>query len=195
MKYSSTLVIIFLAIVSINAQDMCKQSCTIDPVYETKVIKHYIFNGSDTTGLNVKITKITVSEARQEMVKRRDADCTSPNPVDCIKEVLQVIPPITMNLYTLTDPSKTDQYDIREETKTVVVKEGGKVEENIVCPKLRTKRLISAVQKALIAKGYPLTTNGIFDQATALSVTDFQKSVGLPYGDLTLSTVSALGIK
>jgi hypothetical protein len=167
----------------------------IDPIYGKKVIKHYIFNGEDTTGLNVKITRITVSDARRELVKRRDPNCLSPNPVDCIKEAWEVIPPVTMNLYTLPDPSLTDQYDIREETTTVMVKEGKLVEEPIICPNLRTKRLISAVQEALKNKGYPLEVTGNYDTATSLAVIDFQKNVALPYGDLTLATLAALGVK
>jgi hypothetical protein len=195
MKYLATLSIIFISYTAIFAQDVCRQSCTVDPIYDTKIIKHYIFNGDDTTGLNVKITKITVAEARRELVKRRDPNCLSPNPVECIKEVWEVIPPVTMNLYTLPDPSKTDQYDVREESTTVMVKQGGQIEENVVCPKLRTKRMVSAIQKALISKGYPLTENGDYDQATSLAVIDFQKNVGLPYGDLTLATVAALGVR
>ena len=174
----------------------CKSSCNIDPVTEIIEKNHYIFTGSDTTGLNVKSTKITIVEGRKELVKKRkDKDCISENPMDCYIEVMEDIPPVTMNLYTLPNGDKTKEYDIRKEKITVVKKEGGKSNENIVCLKNRSTKLIKKVQQGLIAAGYPLSVNGILDQATNLAVTDFQKSKGMAYGDLTLSTLSALGIK
>ncbi|MBK9736002.1 MAG: peptidoglycan-binding protein [Saprospiraceae bacterium] len=174
----------------------CKATCTTDPVIETVEKIHYIFTGADTTGLNVKMTKITVVEGRKEMVKKRkDKDCISENPMDCFIEVMEDIPPVTMNLYTLPNGDKTKEYDIRKEKINVVKKEGGKSNEDIVCIKNRSTKLIKKVQQGLIAVGYPLSVNGILDQATNLSITDFQKSKGLAYGDLTLSTLAALGIK
>ncbi|MBL0026682.1 MAG: hypothetical protein IPO98_17540 [Saprospiraceae bacterium] len=43
--------------------------------------------------------------------------------------------------------------------------------------------------------GYPISSNGIYDQATSLSVTDYQRSNGMPYGDLTLGLLAALEVR
>ncbi|MBK8668954.1 MAG: hypothetical protein IPN89_05600 [Saprospiraceae bacterium] len=51
------------------------------------------------------------------------------------------------------------------------------------------------MQSALLALGYPMTINGIMDQATLLSIKDFQQSKKMAYGDLSLETLAALGIK
>ncbi len=173
----------------------CTATLTQDPIMETVEKIHYIFTGSDTTGLNVKLTTITVLEGQKALVKKKKKDCDSPKPEDCIEETLEDFPPITMNLFTLAGPDVTKEYETRKEKVKVVKKEGGTVKENVVCAKNRSSKLIKRIQAALISLGYPLTENGILDQATNLSVTDFQKSKGLAYGDLSLSTLAALGIK
>ena len=182
------------------AQSQKKSNCTgslkVDPIIQTQEKTHYIFTGSDTTGLNVTVTKITVAESRKEMVKRRKSvDCDSPNPEDCMTQVMEEIPAVTMNLYTLPGPDKTSEYDIRKEKVNITTREGGQVNESIVCPKNRSSNLIKKVQQSLIKLGYPLTINGVYDQATSLSVTDFQRSNSLPFGDLTLGVLAALGVK
>lgn len=190
------LISIFISLSAYSQNNVCKAMCTTDPVVVEEEKIHYIFTGSDTTGLNVKSTKITIMEGRKELVKRRKSgDCLSPNPADCMVEVLEEIPPVSMNLYTLPNNEKTTEYDIRKEKIKVVKSEGGQTEVAIVCPKNRSAKLIKRVQAALIKSGYPIVENGTLDQATQLSITDFQKSKGLPYGDLTLSTLAALGIK
>lgn len=178
-----------------SKNNICTANLTQDPVIETVEKTHYIFTGSDTTGLNVKMTTITVLEGQKTLVKKKIKDCVSPKPEDCIEEVLEDFPPITMNLFTLAGPDVTKEYETRKEKVKVVKKQGGIVKESVVCAKNRSSELIKRIQGALIKLGYPLTENGKLDQATNLSITDFQKSKGLPHGDLSLSTLAALGIK
>ncbi|MCZ2101975.1 MAG: hypothetical protein LC107_10615 [Chitinophagales bacterium] len=165
------------------------------PMTEIVEVTHYIYTGLDTTGLHVKIEKINVTEARKELVKRKKKDCTAPNPEDCMVEVEIDIPAVAMNLYTLSGPDVTPDFEVRIEKVERVVKEGGLVETSIVCTKNRTKDLIKKVQEALILEGYPLTVNGELDQATMLSIKDYQIQHRMPAGDLTLEVVGALNIK
>jgi peptidoglycan hydrolase-like protein with peptidoglycan-binding domain len=55
--------------------------------------------------------------------------------------------------------------------------------------------LVNKIQTALISKGYPLTVNGILDQATKLSIEDFQRENKMAYGDLTLEVLAVLGVR
>ena len=190
-----TIIVVGLVTAQNNNSKICKAMLQVDPIIETTEKTHYIFTGSDTTGLNVKMTKITIMEGRTEMVKRRDKNCTKPNILDCYVSKMEEVPPVTMNLYTLSGPDVTTEYDTRIEKVKVVRREAGQQEVDIVCTKNRSKSLINKIQTALIAQGYPLTVNGTLDQATNLSITDFQKSKSLAYGDLTLETLAALGIK
>jgi hypothetical protein len=174
----------------------CKATLTIDPVWGDGEKIHYIFTGTDTTGLNVTVTKVKVVEGRKEKVKRKKSkDCYSPNPDDCYVEVVEEIPPITMNLYTLTGPDKTQEYEIRKEKTTMVIKEGGNKEVNIVCPKNRSAKLIQRVQAALTEQGYSVDQTSKLDDITNNAITAFQKKNGLAYGDLTLEVLAALGVK
>ena len=199
MRSHITLFLTIIVVGLVTAQNtnskICKAMLQVDPIIETIEKTHYIFTGSDTTGLNVKTTKITIMEGRTEMVKRRDKNCTKPNILDCYVSKMEEVPPVTMNLYTLSGPDVTSEYDTRIEKVKVVRREAGQQEVDIVCTKNRSKSLINKIQTALIAQGYPLTVNGTLDQATNLSITDFQKSKSLAYGDLTLETLAALGIK
>ena len=54
----------------------CTSMLEQGPVTEVVEVMHYIFTGMDTTGLNVKVEKIKVTEARTEIVKKKNKDCT-----------------------------------------------------------------------------------------------------------------------
>ncbi len=179
-----------------SSNNPCYGDLNNDPIVETIEHIRYIFTGSDTTGLNVTMKKITIFEARQEIVKKRKGiDCISQNSEDCMVEVLEEIPAVTMNMYTLPNADVSKEYDIRKVYEDVVTKPGGQSKEGIVCIKNRSSALIKKIQNALISKGYPLNVNGLLDQATNIAINDFQKSNKMAYGDLTLATLSALDIK
>jgi len=174
----------------------CKANLMSDPVWGDGEKLHYIFTGTDTSGLGVTVTKVKVVEGRKEKVKRKKSrDCFSPNPEDCYIEVEEDIPAITMNLYTLSGPDKTEEYEIRKEKIKVIVKEGGMKEVNIVCAKNRSVKLVQRIQQALITNGYLVDVTGKMDDMTNNAITAFQKKNGLAYGDLTLEVLAALGIK
>lgn len=178
-----------------NNANLCYAALSLDEIREVKEVKHYIFTGADTTGLNVKVTKIKIMEAKKEMVKRRIKDCTSPNQADCYTQSLEEIPAVTMNMYTLPSPDLTTEYEIRKEKVEVINRPASQSQTPIVCLKNRTKTLITKVQNALVKQGYPVTANGVLDQATMLSVKDFQIQNKLAHGDLTLEVLTALGVK
>jgi hypothetical protein len=176
------------------SQNNCTAPCKVDALYRDSIVTHLIFNGNDTTGLFVKETNITAVPAQKKLVKRRDPNCLSPNPVECLKDVYEEMPAVTMRVYTLPENTKTDQYDKRTETFSVMKRPAKTMDEPIVCTKDRSKILIQKLQTALVQKGYPLHVTGIYDKATQVVVEDFQKSVNLAYGELTLATLAALGI-
>ena len=180
---------------SIAQQKNCVADLTEDAVMTEVILTHYIFTGSDTTGLHVKSRTIIVSPGERKLVKKRKKDCNMPNPQDCYQEVMEEIPPVTMNLYTLSGPDVTPHHEVRKEKTMVLKKAGGTVSREVVCPKNRSRNLIKKVQTALSAMGYPVKTDGNPDQATQLALTDFQKSKGLAYGDLSLETLAALNVR
>ena len=181
------------------AQNRTNNECTAtlnyDALSETVEKQHYVFTGTDTTGLGVKMTRITLIDAREEWVKRKDKNCVSPNPEECVKMVLETLPPVTMNMYTLPGPDVTDQYEIRTEKVRVMTQKEGTKELPVVCERNRTSRLISKVQESLITLGYSVEKTGEFDKTTLNAIIDFQKSKGLAYGDLSLETLAALGVR
>lgn len=198
MHKFSTFLVLLMIVFQVQAQNTnlnCSANLNVDAVMEEVEITHYIFTGSDTTGLNAKLTTITVMEGKSQMVKKRKPDCMSANLSDCMIEVIEDIPAVTMNMYTLEDVSKTNDYDIRKEKIKVVKRPAGQVDQAIVCTKNRSANLIRKVQQSLLEAGYPIVVNGELDQATKLSLNDYQKSKGLAYGDLTLEVLSSLNVR
>lgn len=178
-----------------SSNNTCFSILKYDAISEIVEKKHYVFTGTDTTGLNVKLSKINIIDAREEWVKRKDKNCVSPNPKECEKLVLETLPPVTMNMYTLEGPDVTDQYEIKTEKVRVISQKAGTKELPVVCQSNRTPKLISKLQEALLSLGYPVGISGQLDDTTMAYITEFQKSKGLPYGDISLETLGALGVR
>ncbi|MEZ4909568.1 MAG: hypothetical protein R2774_01775 [Saprospiraceae bacterium] len=195
MKGKFTILFILFAHLAISQSKSCFTKCTIDAIQEENIVKHYIFTGSDTSGMNVKKSMITVAPARSIQVRKFDKNCTKPNPQDCYYTKVENIPPVTMNLYTLSDPSITDQYEIKEETITVVKSPAKEVEKEVICEQNRTTALIKKIQEGLIVQGFPIDATGVWDEPTRLSLNAFQKSNKLAYGDMTLESLALLGVE
>ncbi len=178
-----------------SPNNTCFSVLKYDAISEIVEKKHYVFTGTDTTGLNVKLSKINIIDAREEWVKRKDKNCVSPNPKECEKLVLETLPPVTMNMYTLEGPDVIDQYEIKTEKVRVISQKAGTKELPVLCPSNRTPKLISKLQESLKALGYPVEISGLLDDTTMAYITEFQKSKGLPYGDISLETLGALGVR
>jgi len=178
-----------------STNNTCLSILKYDAISEIVEKKHYVFTGTDTTGLNVKLSKINIIDAREEWVKRKDKNCVSPNPKECEKLVLETLPPVTMNMYTLAGPDVTDQFEIKTEKVRVISQKAGTIELPVLCESNRTPKLISKLQESLKALGYPVEISGLLDDTTMAYITEFQKSKGLPYGDVSLETLGALGVR
>ncbi|MCB0659770.1 MAG: peptidoglycan-binding protein, partial [Saprospiraceae bacterium] len=50
------------------------------------------------------------------------------------------------------------------------------------------------IQKGLKDNGYDLPENGLMDEATTLAIEDFQRSQHIAYGEITLETLTLLGV-
>ena len=185
---------------AVNAQKPVLKDCTRtlvkEPAYVTEEKTHYVFTGTDTTGLMLKTTRITVMEGRRELVKRKKSrDCVSPNPSDCIIEVWEEIPPVTMNLLTLQGPDITDAYEVRTEKVKKAVGAAQNKDVSVLCTDQRTTDIMERLQQALTRAGYQVKTTGIADESTLSAVTAYQKSRGMAFGDITLEVLQELGVE
>jgi hypothetical protein len=199
MKTTFSIFLSIFLLQNIHAQKTVQKDCTRTLTKEGSYVieekTHYVFTGTDTTGLMLKTARITVMEGRQELVKRKKSkDCVSPNPSDCIIEVWEEIPPVTMNLLTLSGPDITDEYEIRTEKVKKTVGSAQNTEVQVLCTENRSKELVEQLQKALSRAGYTVKTSGIVDESTLSAVTAFQKSRGMAFGDITLEVLKVLGV-
>jgi peptidoglycan hydrolase-like protein with peptidoglycan-binding domain len=77
-----------------------------------------------------------------------------------------------------------------------LTKKGGFSEwREVLCPKDVNEAKITQIQKALIERGYnPGPVDDIFGAQTKAALIKFQKSSGLPVGQLDIETLKALGV-
>jgi len=69
------------------------------------------------------------------------------------------------------------------------------IDESVSLVKGSTGPMVQAVQEALLARGYEVTVNGTFDDATFAAVKAFQKNINLPVvGKAGPATRAALGL-
>ena len=194
MKQLFILLILIALINNAESQSKaCKASCQLDPIIEVEEKIYYIFTGSDTTGMHVKPTLITLSTPRSEKVlKRKSDDCLEVNPVDCLIEVWEEVPALTMHAYTISDPTATTEYDVRKVKLEKIVRKGGPIEMDVLCQEKINKSLVRKIQNNLIKSGHLANTvkpSGILNEETKAALTLYQKDHQLAYGALTLETI------
>lgn len=107
----------------------------------------------------------------------------------------------TMTRRVLVSPETTREEVIPAVTKTIkekrlVSKGGYTVWTEILCPSKTGNSQITAVQRALEAKGYnPGPIDGVLGVRTQTALKQFQTDKGLPIGNLNIQTLAALGIE
>jgi hypothetical protein len=103
-------------------------------------------------------------------------------------QVTKVVTPAQEQRFTMPAQYQTVQ-------KTVQVSEGRMEWQTVLCETNATPHAVMAIQRALQNAGYrPGNIDGVVGQSTMNAVRSFQKAKGLPVGQLTMETITALGV-
>jgi hypothetical protein len=125
------------------------------------------------------------------------------NPADDCIRILEIPAEFaTQSRRIVRSPATTRTIVVPAETRTitkrVLVKPGGYTEwKEVVCESDITPVFIRQVQQALINRGYdigPAGADNVMGRDTKTALIKFQKDKGLPFGNLDLETLVALGI-
>ena len=105
----------------------------------------------------------------------------------------------TVKVRKLVQPEQTRTIEIPAEyqtvTRTVKVSEGQMAWRPILCETNVTAGIVMDIQRALAAKGHdPGPVDGRLGGQTATAMSAFQRSKGLPTGNLTIATLDALSV-
>lgn len=106
----------------------------------------------------------------------------------------------TVQVRKMISPAVAKSIAIPEEFQTVsrreMLTEGRMEWRPVLCETNTTPGLISSLQRALDTAGYnPGPIDGNYGSQTMSAVRSYQKDKGLPVGQLTIDTLSSLGIK
>ena len=150
------------------------------------------------------VTRTRVVQAattREEMVPAVTRTVTRQVMVEPPRTVEEVIPATTSTVQVerLVTPAREETRIIPAVTRTVerrVVTGGGGLEwREVLCETNTTPQKIAEIQRALTEAGYNTGgADGTFGAATLRAMEAFQRDRGLPVGNLTVSTVEALGV-
>jgi len=106
----------------------------------------------------------------------------------------------TVRVRKLVEPETTRTIEIPAEyqtvTRTVKISEGQMAWRPILCETNVTPDLVMEIQQALAGAGHdPGPIDGRLGRQTVAAVGSFQRSKGLPSGNLTIATLDALGVE
>lgn len=104
----------------------------------------------------------------------------------------------TIKVRRQVTPPRTETIQIPATYRTVnrrVVRSGGGVEwREVLCETNTSPAKIAEIQRALTARGFAVPATGQFGPQTLAAMEAFQRSNGLPVGNLTIDTARALGV-
>jgi len=136
-----------------------------------------------------------VSPAGTKWVKKKaDKNCMSANPDDCLVWCLQETKAIYDTRWVEIDSSGEEALQIVYSEYETPNQEGRTEWREVVCQGDLTPSLISEIRVALLDRGYEAGIGQKADDIFKKSLLKFQADNNLPYGQLDVDTLSALGV-
>lgn len=176
----------------------CYAKCLIQTTYDKKTVYLPEYIGSDSMILAnfVEENTIKINDGQTEWVKKkRDEDCESSDPDDCLVWCIVERPAKYMTIDYLTDTTVSKDFYMNIIELSRIDQIGGFTEwKEVVCEADITSGLYKKVQKALTAAGFKTKTNGRISEETKNALVDYQKHYGLPVGNLDMETKEHLDL-
>lgn len=176
----------------------CYAKCLIPDKYEYFEKELTIYTGENTDREGVVLETIAIKPATKKWEKKKNDDCKSADPNDCLVWCLIDIPEITEDYYLVIDTSIVKEYTVEKVNYAERVRTGGFTEwREVVCAVDVTKRFYLNVQMALIEKGYgeSVVPDGKISKSTKEALVRCQKENSLPVGSLDIETLQFLGVE
>ena len=182
-----------------NEPGKCYAKCLTPEIVESKVYSFNIYHGDDSEIKKnyVKTEVIEVAPESQKWVKRKNDNCYSADPNDCIVWCLVTEPANIITIENmLMDTTVTKEY-ITETRNVDYISQVRNQEKwmTVVCDP--TEKQLTEIQHALSDQGYDLTVEILqrkFGKASKNALTQFQKDNALHIGGITEESMDALGL-
>lgn len=136
-----------------------------------------------------------VAPAEEKWVKKRaDKNCLSADPNDCLVWCLVKTDPVYDKRWVEIDSSGEKHLQVVYSQYEVPDTEGLTQWKEVVCHGDLTPSLISEIRVALIDRGYEAGVGKKADDDFKQALLKFQDDNNLPYGQMDVETLSALGV-
>jgi hypothetical protein len=176
----------------------CYAKCLVRSEADTTEVAYPVYIGDQSKKAKIHKIKHVISPAKKKWVKKRSPGCRSTDPDDCLIWCLEELSPEhAIELLVVKKPEKMDpsQYEYQSFQQVQLAGEFTDWRE-VICQTKITKSLLRQLRQALYDHGYEvsLKKKPAFDSKLRSHLTDYQKSNGLPIGQLDLETLDSLGI-
>lgn len=192
-----TLSLLLFCAFSLHSQkddNLCYGKAMIPDVIQ-KVKKSFpIYTGKDFGADYLKWEQIIVQPEKLVWEERKNNNCVSKDPKECMMVCSMLIPAQIKNYQVVTDLNATKDIEWVEFEYENIVKEGGEEYVTVVCMDKVDALFIAQLSEQLNKKGYfDGEIHEIFSQRLKNSLIKYQKESGLPEGALDLKTLASLG--
>lgn len=173
----------------------CYSKCLLPDKTRTMTVSYPVYSGNGNDGVATKEIKIQTKIEKNAWDKKRKPDCKSDDPNDCLIWHMVIVPGETKTLTVVKDAESTDKFNLETYNIELLVEEGLSDWQETVCDYKITKSFILELQQKLNARGAKLDVTGQLDKSTISALSNFQKSSNLPYANLSIASMKALGVK
>ncbi len=182
---------------TIDAEGVCWQECIMPTIYKDEVTTYHVYTG-DASLEEVELEEVVVETkpAVAEWEKRKKPGNCKSKKDDCYMWCFVKKPAETKTWTILKNPSQSENFEIKEISKKVLVKKGGYIEkQRVVCDEKMTESLVMELQQELenqkFNTGAPAKKLNAFVRE---GLHKYQRANNLPVGMLNFQTMDKLGV-
>ena len=179
-----------------NEPGNCYAECQVNDISSHEE-EYYVYTGQgDEELVDIETKEIQISPKHYTWINKKDKNCLSKNPEDCMILCLMEVPADTLRLLVLKDTTQTKNFIIEKLTIYDNISNTQKTEwRKVVCESDINRILIGKIQNALREKGfYKVVNTYILDEYTKSKLKEFQMDNYLPTGNFNLETMRELGV-
>jgi len=176
----------------------CYAKCIVSETHLETQEKYAVYTGTDPQNTpSVSKQSILIKEYSKEWVKKKaDKNCLSADPDDCLVWCLVESPAQYIETYIVKDTIVNKQFEYRRITSAQSLSPTGKSEfKEVLCTADVTHDVLTDLQLKLSELGfYTASVSAQFDDITQEALRAYQRSEGLPIGNLNIETLDELGL-
>lgn len=181
-------------LISQDNSGLCYGKAMMPDVIELIKKSYPIYTGKDNTAKYLKWEEIVIQSEQLRWEERRNPNCLSDDPNDCLMVCSVSIPAVVKSYQVVDDLNATQEFEWQEFSFEKLIKKGGEEYVTVVCNDKIDPVFVSQITNQLKTRGYyEGPSYDVFSQSLKNALIKYQKENGLPEGTLDLVTLASLG--